>query len=110
MMGRVARRHIDVELLVVPDCPNAPAAKEMLHAALDAAGLPDLGIRVTVITSQREADERGFVGSPTVLINGVDPFAEPGRPPALACRVYRGSAGSSNLPPIHELAKALTEW
>jgi hypothetical protein len=105
MMDGVERPHIDLELLVVPDCPNALAAEKLLRAALDAAGLADPGIRVTVIKSQREAEERGFVGSPTVLINGVDPFAEPDRPPALACRIYPGSAG---LPSIDELTRELT--
>jgi hypothetical protein len=101
--------HVDVELLVVSDCPNAAAAQELLCVALRAAGLPDSGVRVSVIESQREADERGFVGSPTILINGVDPFAEPGRPSALACRVYPGPNGPSGLPAADELQIALTD-
>lgn len=107
MMYRVVRAQVDVELIVVPDCPHASAAKELLRTALAAAGLPAPDVRVTVIASQREAEERGFVGSPTVLINGIDPFAEPGRPPALACRIYPGPGGPSGLPPIDELTGAL---
>jgi hypothetical protein len=107
MMEHVVSEDVDLELLVVPACRNAPAAREMLRAALVAAGRPDTGIRVSVIESQREAEERGFVDSPTILINGVDPFAEPGRPPALACRRYPGAAGPSALPFAEELTKAL---
>jgi hypothetical protein len=104
----VVREPVEVELLVVPECPNAPAAQALLRTALDAAGLLRTGVRVSVIDSQREAGERGFVGSPTILINGLDPFAEPGRRPALACRLYPGPAGPSGLPPADELQKALT--
>jgi hypothetical protein len=32
-------------------------------------------------------------GSPTLLVNGQDPFAEPGMVPAVACRLYRGEDG-----------------
>jgi hypothetical protein len=28
-------------------------------------------------------------GSPTLLIDGTDPFAEPGQPPSMSCRLYR---------------------
>jgi hypothetical protein len=107
MMDRVVER-VDIELVVVPDCPHAPAAQELLRTALDVAGLPGTGVRVSVIESQREAEKRGFVGSPTILINGVDPFAEPGSPSALACRVYPGPGGPSGLPPADRLMKALT--
>jgi hypothetical protein len=106
MMNHVVP-HVDVELVVVPDCPHAPAAQELLRIALDAAGLPCTGIRLSIVESQREAEERGFGGSPTILINGVDPFAEPGRPSALACRIYPGQAGPSALPPADELTRAL---
>jgi hypothetical protein len=105
----VVSEHVDVELLVVSDCAHGPAAQELLRTALDAAGLPATGVRVSVIHSQREAEERGFVGSPTILVNGLDPFAEPGPPSALACRVYPSLAGPRGLPPADELRKALTD-
>ena len=100
---------LDVELLVVPVCPHADAADELLRTALDAAGLRGTAVRVSVINFEHEAEERGFVGSPTILINGLDPFAEPGRPAAVACRVYTGMAGPSGLPPADELQRALTD-
>ena len=47
---------------------------------------------------------RRFSGSPTILIDGWDPFARPGGEPALACRVYRhGNA----LPDARQLRQAL---
>lgn len=100
----MARSLVEVALLLVPECPNAQPAEELLTSALRAAGLGSTPIRVSVIESQHAAEHRGFVGSPTILINGCDPFAEPGRPPALACRVYPGPAG---LPPAEQLRAVL---
>jgi hypothetical protein len=100
--------YVDVELLLVPDCPNASAAQQLLRSALDAVGLPSTPIRISLIDSEREAADRGFLGSPTIRINGIDPFAEPGRPVGMACRIYPGPAGVSGLPPAEQLRKAIT--
>jgi hypothetical protein len=62
----------------------------------------------TVIASQEQAQERGFVGSPTILINGVDPFGVAGQSPAYACRVYATPAGLSGVPPLGDIISALT--
>jgi hypothetical protein len=61
-----------------------------------------------VIASQEQAQERGFVGSPTILINGVDPFGAAGQSPAYACRVYATPAGLSGVPPLGDVISALT--
>jgi hypothetical protein len=41
------------------------------------------------------------------LIDGVDPFAEPGHPIGLGCRVYRTPEGLLGSPTVEELAQAL---
>jgi hypothetical protein len=81
---------VDVELLVVPDCPNESVALSVLRLAFDRVGLAAQTVLTTEIDSQEQeqAQERGFVGSPTILINGVDPFGAVGQSPAYACRVY----------------------
>jgi hypothetical protein len=49
-------------------------------------------------------------GSPTLLINGVDPFAAPGQAPGLACRLYRDAAGRvAGAPPVQALRRALEQ-
>ena len=99
---------MDVELLVVPDCPGAAPAWEMLRAALTHAELTRLEVPVTVIADEHQARERRFAGSPTFLIDGVDPFDEPGRPIGMSCRIYRDTGGHrSNLPPMAELIRVL---
>jgi len=99
---------VDVELLVVPDCPNEWGALSVLRLAFDRVGLAAQSVRMTVIASQEQVQERGFVGSPTILINGVDPFRVAGQSPAYACRVYATPAGLSGLPPLDEVISALT--
>ena len=65
-------------------------------------------MRVTVIADERQAQQRRFAGSPTFLIDGVDPFTEPGRPTGMSCRNYRDTAGhGSNLPTLAELIRAI---
>jgi hypothetical protein len=98
---------MDVELLVVLGCPHEQAAAALLRTTLDGMGPADIEVRTTVIAAPEQAEQRGFVGSPTILINGVDPFAQAGSPPALACRVYRGPAGPTGVPPSGELSRAL---
>jgi hypothetical protein len=95
---------MDVELLVVPDCPHESAAAALLRTALDDVGLGHLTFDVTVIDTHETAEARGFVGSPTFLLNGADPLAAPGQSASLACRLYPGGAG---LPDLRDLRQAL---
>lgn len=89
-----------IELLVVAGCPNEAAAASLLESTLRDVGLRSGEIVTTVIDTQQEADRCGFLGSPTILIYGRDPFAEPGQMPALACRVYQYLSGPSGLPDV----------
>jgi hypothetical protein len=98
---------MDVELLVVADCPHTGPASDLLRAALDDVGLTATSFTTTVVESLEEADSRGFLGSPTMVANRSDLFPEPGRPPALACRIYAHPDGSTGLPDLRELRRAL---
>ncbi|MEP6599568.1 MAG: hypothetical protein ABJB98_09010 [Actinomycetota bacterium] len=98
---------MDVELLVVSDCPHQDAALRLLRTGLTDVGLSDTAVRTTVITSQAEAERRGFTGSPTFLLDGVDPFAARGQPAGLSCRVYRGVDGTAGVPALTEVRQAL---
>lgn len=97
---------MDVELLVVPDCPNEAVAYDLTRAALTDLGVV-ASVSTTVIESAEHAQARGFTGSPMFLINGRDPFAEPGAVVAVACRVYRTPAGPAGVPAPGQLREAL---
>jgi hypothetical protein len=49
---------VDVELRVVPGCPNESVALSVLRVAFDRVGLAALSGRTTVIASQEQAQER----------------------------------------------------
>jgi hypothetical protein len=98
---------VDVELLVVAECPHTAPAAVLLRAALDDVGLTSTSFITTVVQSLEEADSRGFVGSPTILANRSDLFPEPGQPSALACRSYAHPDGSTGLPDLRDLRRAL---
>jgi hypothetical protein len=111
--ARSSQRHrrilegMDVELLVVPDCPNEAPAAALLRSALDDVGLARIPITTTVIDTPAEAERHGFTGSPTILIDGDDPFAEPGQPAALGCRIYRNITGPAGIPDLRQLRQTL---
>ena len=97
---------MELVLLTVPDCPNAGAFEERLAVAL--ARHP-AAVRRRVVGNEREAAEAGMHGSPTLLIDGSDPFAAPGEPPSLSCRLYRDASGRTGpAPSAEELRRVLT--
>lgn len=79
-----------VELLYWDGCPSHPQALAELRAALDELGHQGTPVTLTEIATEHEAAERGFVGSPTLLVGGVDVAAPAaGEPTGLTCRLYR---------------------
>jgi hypothetical protein len=98
---------VEIEVLVVPDCPHQQLATERLRQALAEAGLSTTGFTTRVIAYQAEAERSGFTGSPTILIDGRDPFAEPGAAPSLSCRIYRTLDDPAGAPGLDQLGQAL---
>jgi hypothetical protein len=99
---------MELTLLTVPACPNAAVFEERLSAAL--AGHPGAVVRRREVADEQEAAEAGMHGSPTLLVDGVDPFAAPGQPPSLSCRLYRDTAGRADgAPPVDALRRILEQ-
>ncbi len=99
---------LDVVLLLVADCPHQDLARRNLGAALDLVGLGGTPVTQTVVTTDEQARALAFRGSPTVLLDGVDPF-DPGGPESfgLSCRIYPGSTGHGVAPSVDALVAAL---
>ncbi|MFB7938014.1 hypothetical protein [Streptomyces sp. NPDC056049] len=97
-----------IELLIVPGCPNAEPAADRLRQVLDELGLHEMPIQTRAITDHAAAEAARFTGSPTILIDGQDPFAEPGRAPGLTCRLYRTPGGLAGVPTADQVRQALT--
>ncbi|MGD8699820.1 MAG: arsenate reductase ArsC [Gemmatimonadales bacterium] len=81
-----------IELLVIPECPHAERAEQLL-LRVTARLLPKTDIARTVVRSKEEAERLAFPGSPTVRINGEDVVGLDAAPPAFACRRYEGGEG-----------------
>ncbi|MFF2506540.1 organomercurial lyase [Streptomyces sp. NPDC058067] len=95
-----------ITVLTVPDCPNAPVVEERLDRALEDRGCTD--VKLVEVRDAEQAARLGMTGSPTVLIDGVDPFAVPGAPASLSCRLYRRPDGRvEGTPSIDDLRRAL---
>jgi hypothetical protein len=80
---------VDIELRFWEGCPSYPAALADLQSVLSEQGLDPDAVRTHEVVSEEQAAELGFIGSPTIVVDGEDLFDTGGQPPALACRVYR---------------------
>lgn len=77
---------MEIVVLTVPDCPNAPVLEERLAQALAEIGAHASIVHRTVENAE-QAERWGMHGSPTLLVDGVDPFAIPNEPVSVSCRV-----------------------
>ena len=98
---------MDIELLVIDGCPHEGAAGIVLRRALNDVGLGRVPIRTRLVTTEREARDLDFPGSPTVRINGEDPFEHRSQDFGLACRTYVTGGVRSAVPDLHLLRQAL---
>jgi hypothetical protein len=102
-------RDLDIELLWWEGCPSTEKARAAVEEALSDLGLDGAPVRMREIRTDGDARDAGFVGSPTILIDGVDPVpAAAGEPIGLSCRVYRRRDGRvSPIPDPDDLREAL---
>jgi hypothetical protein len=85
-----------LELLWWEGCPSTERALTELREAAAELGLESPDIELREIQTDDEAAAAGFIGSPTVLVNGVDVVPDPGEAAdvtGLTCRVYRRRDG-----------------
>ena len=97
---RVALRYFD-------GCPNWRLAEQRLRQVLEELGASDVPVELERIETPERAEEVAFRGSPTVLIDGEDPFLDESAPVGLACRVYRTADGVEGAPSLAQLRAAL---
>jgi hypothetical protein len=95
---------VEVTLLYFDDCPNWRVTDAHLRALADE--FPGLTVRRQPVDSD---DARfGFRGSPTVLLDGVDPFDDGDASAAgMACRVFATPSGLAGSPTLHQLRNAV---
>lgn len=93
-------------MLSVPECPHVRLLEDRLRRAV--TGLAGVSMSRKVIATADDAARAGMRGSPTVLVDGIDPFAEPRVPTGLSCRLYRQPDGTiEGAPSVDRLRAAL---
>jgi hypothetical protein len=96
-----------VQLLYFEDCPNWRVADRSLAEALSVAGLSSTGVEHVLVHTLDEAERWAFLGSPSIRIDGIDPFADEADGVGLACRIYPTPAGPAGSPTVDQLVAAL---
>jgi len=99
-----------IELLYLGDCPNYVPARAVLQEALR---LEQVAADVAEMEIKDEAIARavGFIGSPSIRINGadVDPDASGPALAAMCCRTYDHSGVCKGTPSREMIRRALRQ-
>ena len=98
---------MQVELLYFDGCPNWQVADQRLHEALALTGRDDVAVQRQRVETPEQADDLEFIGSPSIRVNGRDPFAIGGEQVGLACRTYPTPTGLRGSPEVEQLVEAL---
>jgi hypothetical protein len=107
---------MEIRILYFSGCPNWRIGVERLRAALAQLGRTDVVVQLEDVGQRKEPPPQ-WLGSPTVLIDGRDPFvgddgnAPTEREDALAsldaCRIYMTPEGFAGAPSLDQLRTAL---
>jgi len=98
---------MDITLLYFEDCPNWKAVDERL--TLLATERPAITVAHQLVETPVQADRVGFLGSPSIQVEGVDVFAEPGARVGLTCRLYPTPDGCAGAPTLEQLRAVLSD-
>jgi|TARA_R110002110_G_C13050811_1_gene680873 hypothetical protein len=96
---------MNVTLLYFDDCPNWLVADGHLRTL--GAQHPEMVIERRIVNTVEEAEATQFRGSPSIMVDGVDPFADLDTPVGLSCRVYKTPAGLAGSPTLDQLRSAV---
>jgi len=108
-MEEAAARSLRVTLRYFDGCPHWRTLYDRLRQALREEGLTDVEPVLDLVETPEDAEQLRFVGSPTILIEGRDPFGGAEESFGLSCRVYRTPDGLGGSPTLDQLRAALRE-
>jgi SAM-dependent methyltransferase len=98
----------EIRLRYFEGCPNWRTAEARVREAVRSSGSSDaVSIVLDRVESDDDAQRLRFLGSPTVLFDGLDPFPTGQSTFGLACRVYQTEAGIEGSPSLAQLRTAL---
>jgi hypothetical protein len=102
---KTAEAELQITLQYFDGCPNWTTTAAHLSTLRDEGRIAGVGYEL--INTHEAAVDRGFRGSPTILVDGVDLFADANAPIGLACRVYRTADGYAGSPSLSQLREAI---
>lgn len=97
---------MDVTLQYFDDCPNWKVTDKYLRAL--SGEISDLVVSYHLVETIEEAERVRFRGSPSLVVDGIDLFADADDPVGLACRVYQTPDGPAGSPTMDQLRSALS--
>lgn len=96
-----------ITVLTIPGCPNASVVQRRITSALGGRGAE---VELVEVHDQAQAIERGMTGSPTILLDGCDPFDQVTAAPNMSCRLFRNANGTvAGAPSETALREAIDE-
>jgi hypothetical protein len=96
---------VNVALLYFDGCPNWLEADRHLRALAEEH--PEIVIERRLVETVEDAEATRFHGSPSIIVDGVDPFADVDAPVGLSCRVYQTADGFAGSPTLDQLREVI---
>lgn len=93
-----------IEIVSIPDCPNHIPTLERVKSVMNSQSW-HFPVTERIVTSEEEATDFRFGGSPTVLVNGCDLEPSTRIAARLTCRIYSSGSGI----PSRELIRTAIE-
>lgn len=97
---------MNVQLLYFDGCPHWTVMDERLREALALCGRSET-IEYRLVETPEAAEESRFTGSPSIRLDGRDPFPPASSGFGLTCRVYRTPRGPEGAPTVAQLQAAV---
>ena len=106
-LGRTVPYALSVKLtlLYFDGCPHWADADSLL--AEIAKERDNVIVERRIVDTPERAVEEQFRGSPTILVDGVDPFTDLDTPVGLSCRIFHTPAGPAGVPTKAQLLEAI---
>lgn len=98
---------MNITLRYFEGCPHWQTVHDRLREAIRAEDMADVQPVLERVETAGEAERLRFIGSPTILVDGRDPFAGAEAAFGLTCRVYQTPEGLAGSPTLDQLRAVL---